>query len=111
MLIHQAPKWRFSETCSLEATHSTLCLQALHEVDHGLISQLLVDSEENLRVPTEKMQAPSLYNWSSDWGFWISSSTYKYRNEEFKRQFSHIPDLESLVVGKRRSIHEMDRLY
>ncbi|XP_044298220.1 protein Aster-C isoform X2 [Varanus komodoensis] len=44
------------------------------------------------------MQAPSLYNWSSDWGFWISSSTYKYRNEEFKRQFSHIPDLESLVV-------------
>ncbi|KAF7251178.1 Protein Aster-C [Varanus komodoensis] len=72
--------------------------QALHEVDHGLISQLLVDSEENLRVPTEKMQAPSLYNWSSDWGFWISSSTYKYRNEEFKRQFSHIPDLESLVV-------------
>ncbi|XP_054830413.1 protein Aster-C [Eublepharis macularius] len=30
--------------------------------------------------------------------FKISSSTYKYRNEEFKRQFSHLPDLEKLVV-------------
>ncbi|XP_053161854.1 protein Aster-C isoform X3 [Hemicordylus capensis] len=71
---------------------------ALHEVDHGLISQLLVDSAENLNVCTEKIQTPSLYNWSTDWSFWISSSTYKYRNEEFKRQFSHLPDLERLVV-------------
>ncbi|XP_015269065.1 PREDICTED: GRAM domain-containing protein 1C isoform X3 [Gekko japonicus] len=30
--------------------------------------------------------------------FKISSSTYKYRNEEFKRQFPHLPDLERLVV-------------
>ncbi|XP_062983009.1 protein Aster-C [Elgaria multicarinata webbii] len=71
---------------------------ALHEVDHGLISQLLVDSEENLNVCAEKMQPPSPYNWSADWSFWISSSTYKYRNEEFKRQFAHLPDLEKLVV-------------
>ncbi|XP_034645101.1 protein Aster-C isoform X4 [Trachemys scripta elegans] len=28
----------------------------------------------------------------------ISSSTYKYRSEEFKRQFSHLPDLERLIV-------------
>uniref|UniRef100_A0A8C6VSD9 GRAM domain containing 1C n=1 Tax=Naja naja TaxID=35670 RepID=A0A8C6VSD9_NAJNA len=28
----------------------------------------------------------------------ISSSTYKYRNEEFKKQFSHLPDLERLIV-------------
>uniref|UniRef100_G1KJJ8 GRAM domain containing 1C n=1 Tax=Anolis carolinensis TaxID=28377 RepID=G1KJJ8_ANOCA len=28
----------------------------------------------------------------------ISSPTYKYRNEEFKRQFSHLPDLDRLVV-------------
>ncbi|KAM6447450.1 protein Aster-C isoform 1-T1 [Liasis olivaceus] len=71
---------------------------ALHEVDHGLISQLLVDSEENLSVYTEKMQSTSPYSWSADWSFWISSSTYKYRNEEFKKQFSHLPDLERLVV-------------
>ncbi|CAI5773020.1 VASt domain-containing protein [Podarcis lilfordi] len=71
---------------------------ALQEVDHGLISQLLVDSEENLSVCTEKIQASPPYNWNTDWSFWISSSTYKYRNEEFKRQFSHLPDLERLVV-------------
>ncbi|XP_061484315.1 protein Aster-C isoform X3 [Rhineura floridana] len=71
---------------------------ALHEVDHGLISQLLVDSEENLSVCTEKIQPSFPYNWSTDWSFWISSSTYKYRNEELKRQFSHLPDLERLVV-------------
>uniref|UniRef100_A0A674ICV2 GRAM domain containing 1C n=1 Tax=Terrapene triunguis TaxID=2587831 RepID=A0A674ICV2_9SAUR len=32
------------------------------------------------------------------WGGGISSSTYKYRSEEFKRQFSHLPDLERLIV-------------
>ncbi|KAM6447452.1 protein Aster-C isoform 3-T3 [Liasis olivaceus] len=44
------------------------------------------------------MQSTSPYSWSADWSFWISSSTYKYRNEEFKKQFSHLPDLERLVV-------------
>ncbi|XP_074928252.1 protein Aster-C isoform X3 [Chelonoidis abingdonii] len=70
----------------------------IHEVDHGLIRQLLADSEETLGACTEKMQAPAPYNWSADWSFWISSSTYKYRSEEFKRQFSHLPDLERLIV-------------
>ncbi|XP_021254333.1 GRAM domain-containing protein 1C isoform X5 [Numida meleagris] len=28
----------------------------------------------------------------------LSSSTYKYRSEEFKRQFSHLPDSERLIV-------------
>ncbi|XP_039183245.1 protein Aster-C isoform X2 [Crotalus tigris] len=72
--------------------------KALHEADHGLISHILVDSEENLSVFTEKMQPTSPNNWNADWSFWISSSTYKYRNEEFKKQFSHLPDLERLVV-------------
>ncbi|XP_077198090.1 protein Aster-C isoform X2 [Paroedura picta] len=53
-----------------------------------------MDSEENLTVCTEKIPSPSPY----DWSFWISSSTYKYRNEEFKRQFPQLPDLERLVV-------------
>ncbi|KAG8136775.1 hypothetical protein E2320_005331, partial [Naja naja] len=71
---------------------------ALHEADDGLINQILVDSEDNLSVCTEKMQPTSPYNWNTDWSFWISSSTYKYRNEEFKKQFSHLPDLERLIV-------------
>nr|XP_060626756.1 protein Aster-C isoform X1 [Anolis sagrei ordinatus] len=71
---------------------------ALPEVDHGFIGQLLVDCEEPLNLCTEKMQPPSPYNWSGDWSFWISTPTYKYRNEEFKRQFSHLPDLDRLVV-------------
>ncbi|XP_043394598.1 protein Aster-C isoform X6 [Chelonia mydas] len=70
----------------------------IHEVDHGLIRQLLADSEETFGACTEKMQAPAPYNWSADWSFWISGSTYKYRSEEFKRQFSHLPDLERLIV-------------
>ncbi|XP_025949749.1 protein Aster-C isoform X6 [Dromaius novaehollandiae] len=70
----------------------------VHEVDHGLVSQLLADSEETLGLCTEKMQVPAQYSWSADWSFWLSSSTYKYRSEEFKRQFSHLPDSERLVV-------------
>ncbi|KAM6144795.1 LOW QUALITY PROTEIN: protein Aster-C [Phoenicopterus ruber ruber] len=69
----------------------------VHEVDHGLISQL-ADSEETLGSSTEKMQGPAQYSWSADWSFWLSSSTYKYRSEEFKRQFSHLPDSERLIV-------------
>ncbi|KAM9566467.1 protein Aster-C isoform 7-T8 [Guaruba guarouba] len=72
--------------------------QEVHEVDHGLISQLLADSEETPSSCTEKMQGPAQYSWSADWSFWLSSSTYKYRSEEFKRQFSHLPDSERLIV-------------
>ncbi|XP_031954425.1 protein Aster-C isoform X4 [Corvus moneduloides] len=70
----------------------------VHEVDHGLINQLLANSEETLSSCTEKMQGPAQYSWSADWSFWLSSSTYKYRSEEFKRQFSHLPDSERLIV-------------
>uniref|UniRef100_A0A8C6J3R8 Uncharacterized protein n=1 Tax=Melopsittacus undulatus TaxID=13146 RepID=A0A8C6J3R8_MELUD len=70
----------------------------VHEGDHGLISQLLADSEETPSSCTEKMQGPAQYSWSADWSFWLSSSTYKYRSEEFKRQFSHLPDSERLIV-------------
>uniref|UniRef100_A0A8C5TC98 Uncharacterized protein n=1 Tax=Malurus cyaneus samueli TaxID=2593467 RepID=A0A8C5TC98_9PASS len=78
-------------------------LRGFHEVDHGLINQLLADSEEILSSCTEKMQGPAQYSWSADWSFWLSSSTYKYRSEEFKRQFSHLPDSERLIVGKKQS--------
>lgn len=31
--------------------------------------------------------------------FQISSSTYKDRNEEYKQQFTHLPDSEKLIAG------------
>ena len=40
-------------------------------MDHGLISQLLTDSEETLSSCTEKMQGPAQYSWSADWSFWV----------------------------------------
>lgn len=40
-------------------------------MDHGLISQLLADSEETLSSCTEKMQGPAQYSWSADWSFWV----------------------------------------
>ncbi|XP_027724584.1 protein Aster-C isoform X4 [Vombatus ursinus] len=79
--------------------------QEIQEEDTGFISELLEDVEEKLSPAVEensiapvKKQGPNLHNWSTDWSFWISSSTYKYRNEEFKRQFSHLPESERLVV-------------
>nr|XP_020862803.1 GRAM domain-containing protein 1C isoform X3 [Phascolarctos cinereus] len=83
--------------------------QEIQEEDTGFISKLLEDVEEKLSPVVEensiapvKKQGPNLHNWSTDWNFWISSSTYKYRNEEFKRQFSHLPESERLVVDKKR---------
>lgn len=40
-------------------------------MDHGLINQLLADSEETLSSCTEKMQGPAQYSWSADWSFWV----------------------------------------
>ncbi|XP_019383101.1 PREDICTED: GRAM domain-containing protein 1C isoform X3 [Gavialis gangeticus] len=75
-----------------------LLMKEVYEEDHGLVNPLEADSEEALGMCTEKIQAPTPYSWSTDWSFWLSSSTYKYRSEEFKRQFSHLPDLERLIV-------------
>ncbi|XP_072192885.1 protein Aster-C isoform X1 [Excalfactoria chinensis] len=72
--------------------------QEVDEVDHGVTTQLVADSQETHSSCTEKMQVPAQYSWSADWSFWLSSSTYKYRSEEFKRQFSHLPDSERLIV-------------
>ncbi|OWK63898.1 GRAM domain-containing protein 1C [Lonchura striata] len=61
------------------------------------------------------MQGPAQYSWSADWSFWLSSSSYKYRSEEFKRQFSHLPDSERLIVdyacALQRDILLQGRLY
>lgn len=85
-ISYTAVKWtnhlvsRFSTTAEL----CTLILfsQEVHEVDHGLINQLLADSEETLNSCTEKMQGPAQYSWSSDWSFWVISANlaliYKY---------------------------------
>ncbi|XP_073749623.1 protein Aster-C isoform X2 [Callorhinus ursinus] len=70
--------------------------------------------DEN-NIVSAKKQGPNLHNWSSDWSFWISSSTYKDRNEEYKRQFSHLPDTEKLIAdyacALQRDILLQGRLY
>uniref|UniRef100_G1LFC1 GRAM domain containing 1C n=1 Tax=Ailuropoda melanoleuca TaxID=9646 RepID=G1LFC1_AILME len=70
--------------------------------------------EEN-NVVSAKKQGPNLHNWSSDWSFWISSYTYKDRNEEYKRQFTHLPDTEKLIAdyacALQRDILLQGRLY
>ncbi|KAM8770854.1 protein Aster-C isoform 3-T3 [Rhynchonycteris naso] len=70
--------------------------------------------DENNQTSTKK-QGPHLHNWSGDWSFWISSSTYKDRNEEYKRQFIHLPDTEKLLAdyacALQRDILLQGRLY
>ncbi|XP_036060098.1 protein Aster-C isoform X2 [Onychomys torridus] len=70
--------------------------------------------DENNTVPAKK-QGPSTHNWSGDWSFWISSSTYKDRNEEYKQQFTHLPDSEKLIAdyacALQRDILLQGRLY
>ncbi|XP_019404332.1 PREDICTED: GRAM domain-containing protein 1C isoform X3 [Crocodylus porosus] len=92
-----------------------LLMKEVYEEDHGLVNPLEADSEETLGMCTEKIQAPTPYSWSTDWSFWLSSSTYKYRSEEFKRQFSHLPDLERLIVdyacALQKDIFLQGRLY
>ncbi|XP_004675265.1 PREDICTED: GRAM domain-containing protein 1C [Condylura cristata] len=70
--------------------------------------------DENNMVSVKK-QGPNVHNWSGDWSFWISSSTYKDRNEEYKRQFTHLPDTEKLIAdyacALQRDILLQGRLY
>uniref|UniRef100_G1Q6R0 GRAM domain-containing protein n=1 Tax=Myotis lucifugus TaxID=59463 RepID=G1Q6R0_MYOLU len=54
-------------------------------------------ADENNTVSAKK-QGPHGHNWSGDWSFWISSSTYKDRNEEYRRQFTQLPDTEKLIA-------------
>ncbi|GAB5576442.1 protein Aster-C isoform X1 [Prionailurus iriomotensis] len=73
-------------------------------------------ADENNTVSAKK-QGPNLHNWSGDWSFWrrISSATYKDRNEEYKRQFTHLPDTEKLIAdyacALQRDILLQGRLY
>ncbi|KAG8509498.1 Protein Aster-C, partial [Galemys pyrenaicus] len=70
--------------------------------------------DENNTVSAKK-QGSNIHNWSGDWSFWISSSTYKDRNEEYKRQFTHLPDTEKLIAdyacALQRDILLQGRLY
>lgn len=47
-------------------------------MDHGLISQLLADSEEALGLCSEKMQVPAQYSWSADWSFWVMCLFFQF---------------------------------
>ncbi|XP_056649469.1 protein Aster-C isoform X3 [Monodelphis domestica] len=102
----------------IQEEDTSLISELLEDVEEKLSPVV----EEN-SIVTVKKQGPNLHNRSTDWSFWtvllstlmfleiicssfllgkpyttISSSTYKYRNEEFKRQFSHLPESERLVV-------------
>nr|XP_054406213.1 protein Aster-C isoform X2 [Pongo abelii] len=95
--------------------------QVMNEGDSSLATELQEDVEENPSPTVEennvvvKKQGPNLHNWSGDWSFWISSSTYKDRNEEYRRQFTHLPDTERLIAdyacALQRDILLQGRLY
>ncbi|XP_038300905.1 protein Aster-C isoform X3 [Canis lupus familiaris] len=96
--------------------------QVINEGDSSFATEPQEEIEENPspavdenNIVSAKKQGPNLHNWSSDWGFWISSSTYKDRNEEYKRQFTHLPDTEKLIAdyacALQRDILLQGRLY
>ncbi|XP_005386464.1 PREDICTED: GRAM domain-containing protein 1C [Chinchilla lanigera] len=96
--------------------------QVIKEGDPNLASELQEETEENPRpavdennIVSAKKQGPHLQNWSGDWSFRISSSTYKDKNEEYKRQFTHLPDTEKLIAdyacALQRDILVQGRLY
>ncbi|XP_077900329.1 protein Aster-C isoform X4 [Ictidomys tridecemlineatus] len=96
--------------------------QETNEGDSSLATELQEETEENpspavdeSNIVSTKKQGPNLHNWSGDWSFWISSSTYKDKNEEYKRQFTHLPDTEKLIAdyacALQRDILLQGRLY
>ncbi|XP_069328736.1 protein Aster-C isoform X1 [Eulemur rufifrons] len=96
--------------------------QVINEGESSLATELQEEVEENPsptvdenNIVSAKKQGPNLHNWSSDWSFWTSGSTYKDRNEEYKRQFTHLPDTEKLIAdyacALQRDILLQGRLY
>lgn len=78
---------------------------AISEGESSIASEPPEESEENPsplvdenNTVSAKKQGPHGHNWSGDWSFWISSSTYKDRNEEYRRQFTQLPDTEKLIA-------------
>ncbi|XP_008064046.1 GRAM domain-containing protein 1C isoform X2 [Carlito syrichta] len=96
--------------------------QAVKEGDSSLATELQEEVEENPNPTVDenntvsaRKQGPNSHNWSGDWNFWISSCTYKERNEEYRRQFTHLPDTEKLIAdyacALQRDILLQGRLY
>ncbi|XP_072821101.1 protein Aster-C isoform X1 [Vicugna pacos] len=94
--------------------------QVINEGDSSFAAEFQEELEQNPSPVVDenniaKKQGLNLYNWSGDWSFWISSSTYKDRNEEYKRQFTHLPDTEKLIAdyacALQRDILLQGRLY
>ncbi|CAK6441661.1 unnamed protein product [Pipistrellus nathusii] len=78
---------------------------AINEGESSIATEPPEESEENPNPVVDenntvsaKKQGPHGHNWSGDWSFWISSSTYKDRNEEYRRQFTQLPDTEKLIA-------------
>ncbi|NP_001395263.1 protein Aster-C isoform 3 [Mus musculus] len=95
--------------------------QIVNEGDSSLATELQEEPEESPgpvvdeNIVSAKKQGQSTHNWSGDWSFWISSSTYKDRNEEYRQQFTHLPDSEKLIAdyacALQKDILVQGRLY
>ncbi|XP_050004848.1 protein Aster-C isoform X2 [Alexandromys fortis] len=96
--------------------------QVVNEEDSSLATELQEETKENPspvvdenNTVSTKKQGLSTHNWSGDWSFWVSSSTYKDRNEEYKQQFTHLPNSEKLIAdyacALQRDILLQGRLY
>uniref|UniRef100_A0A8C6GE20 GRAM domain containing 1C n=1 Tax=Mus spicilegus TaxID=10103 RepID=A0A8C6GE20_MUSSI len=93
----------------------------VNEGDSSLATELQEEPEESPgpvvdeNIVSAKKQGQSTHNWSGDWSFWISSSTYKDRNEEYRQQFTHLPDSEKLIAdyacALQKDILVQGRLY
>ncbi|KAM6223965.1 LOW QUALITY PROTEIN: protein Aster-C [Rhynchocyon petersi] len=80
--------------------------------------EITEDLEENSNVVVEqrnvvstKTQEQNLLIWSSDWNFWISYSVYKDRNEEYRKQFTYLPDTEKLKNLTRQEFQPAQHNY
>ncbi|XP_033865079.3 protein Aster-C [Acipenser ruthenus] len=78
------------------------------------------EEEEEEQGPTNSfsdilVREISLSSGSTDRGFWVPITTYKHRNEEFKKLFKHLLESEKLIVdyacALQRDILLQGRLY
>ncbi|XP_051006511.1 protein Aster-C [Acomys russatus] len=104
LLLAQVDPSRFSKR-QKKASERNAPLPVVNGGDSSFTTELQEEAEENSNpavdennIVSAKKQGPSAHNWSGDWSFWISSSTYKDRNEEYKQQFTHLPESEKLIA-------------
>ncbi|XP_072254526.1 protein Aster-C isoform X1 [Pyxicephalus adspersus] len=66
----------------------------LQVMNDNLDRIIKVSSEESLSSGPDRTPG----GWGTEWSFWVSSSTYKQRSEEFRKLFKDLPENEKLIV-------------